>query len=66
MRLVTNVNRVALFGLIKKVFYTRGIWEPLGYMLWHGYTTQLTIGTYQSHYLTTLYVVKVELMHEQF
>ena len=33
------IIKVALFGLIKKAFYTRGIWEALGYMLWHGYTT---------------------------
>ena len=27
------IIKVALFGLIKKEFYTRGIWEALGYML---------------------------------
>jgi hypothetical protein len=34
---------VALFGLIKKAFYARGIWEALGYMLWHSYTTENTL-----------------------
>ena len=38
----TKETKVALFGLIKKAFYTRGIWEALGYMLWHGYTTRFT------------------------
>ena len=33
---------MASFGLIKRAFYTRGIWEALGYMLWHGYTTTTT------------------------
>ena len=27
-----------------KAFYTRGIWEALWYMLWHGYTTITKIG----------------------
>ena len=34
------IIKMAYFGLIKKAFYTRGIWEALGYMLWHGYTTK--------------------------
>ena len=37
------IINVALFELIKKAFYTRGIWEALGHMLWHGYTTGPTV-----------------------
>ena len=38
----TTSNRLEKAALIK-AFYTRGIWEALGYMLWHGYTTRPTV-----------------------
>ena len=38
--------------IIKKAFYTRGIWEALGYMLWHSYTTGLWTHTPTPKYWT--------------